>query len=198
VNGSRRTDLSRAGNPAGVRRRSLVPDGPSRVHLVLVRHGPAEDRDPVRWPNDRLRPLSAKGSRQTRQVADGLVGLLDGVARVASGPALRSRRTAEMVGTALDPPREVELWPELDLDMPAAPILARVRRELRVRQTAVLVGHDPVLAELIGLALTGEDAAVAKLTKGGAAALEFPASVRPGSARLLWLLTRKQLSGLGD
>jgi phosphohistidine phosphatase SixA len=175
-----------------------MPDGPSRVQLVLVRHGPAEDRDPVRWPNDRMRPLSAKGSRQTQQVAERLVGLLDGVARVASGPAVRSRRTAEIVGAALDPPHDVELWPELDLDAPAAPILARVRREFRVHQTAVLIGHDPVLAELIGLALTGEDAAVARLTKGGAAALEFPASVRPGSARLLWLLTRKQLAGLGD
>jgi phosphohistidine phosphatase len=174
-----------------------MPDGPSRVQVVVVRHGPAEDRDPVRWPNDRLRPLSSKGTQQTRRVAKGLVRLLDGVARVASGPAVRARRTAELVGGALSPPRAVDLWPELDLDEDAAPILNRVRRELRVRQTAVLVGHDPVLAELIGLAVTGEGAAVARLTKGGAAALEFPASVRPGSARLLWLLTRKQLAALG-
>jgi phosphohistidine phosphatase len=175
-----------------------MPDGPSRVCLVLLRHGPAESRNAVRWPNDRMRPLSPKGARQTRKVADGLVGMLDGVARLASGPAVRARRTAEIVGAALQPPREVDLWPELDLDRPASPILARVRRELRVRQTAVLVGHDPVLSELIGVALTGESAAVARLTKGGAAALEFPASVRPGSGRLLWLLTRKQLAELGD
>jgi phosphohistidine phosphatase len=173
-----------------------MPDGLRGVCLVVVRHGPAEDRDPVRWPNDRLRPLSVKGARQTRKVADGLAGLVDGVARLASGPALRAHRTAEIVGRTLRPPHEVELWPELDLDMPAPPILARVRRELHTRQTAVLVGHDPVLSELIGIALTGESAAVARLTKGGAAALEFPASVRPGSARLLWLLTRKQLAAL--
>jgi phosphohistidine phosphatase SixA len=174
-----------------------MPDGPSRVEVILVRHGPAEDRDPVRWPNDRLRPLSAKGTQQTRKVAKGLVDLLDGVAQVASGPAVRAHRTAELVASALDPPREVELWPELDLDSPAEPILSRVRRELKVHQTAVLVGHDPVLAEVIGLAITGEGTPVARLTKGGAAALEFPASVRPGSARLLWLLTRKQLAALG-
>jgi phosphohistidine phosphatase SixA len=174
----------------------MSDDGPRGVQVIVVRHGPAEDRDPTRWPDDRLRPLSAKGTQQTRRVADGLAGLLDGVACVASGPAERSQRTADLVGRALDPPRRVALWPELDLDRPAAPILARVRRELRVRETGVLVGHDPVLAELVGLALTGEGAAVARLTKGGAAALEFPASVRPGSARLLWLLTRKQLAAM--
>jgi phosphohistidine phosphatase len=166
------------------------------VHVILVRHGPAEDRDPSRWPDDRQRPLSAKGLEQTRRVAGSLAGLLDGVACLASGPALRSERTAELVGRALRPPRRVALWPELDLGRPALPILARVRRELSVHKTAVLVGHDPTLAELVGLALTGEGAAVARLTKAGAAALEFPASVRPGSGRLLWLLTRKQLAGL--
>jgi phosphohistidine phosphatase SixA len=144
-----------------------------------------------------LRPLSAKGLQQTRRVADGLAGLLDGVQHLASGPAVRAERTAEIVGRALDPPRRVALWPELDLDQPSEPILARVRRELKVHETAVLVGHDPVLPEVVGLALTGEGTPFARLTKGGAAALEFPASVRPGSARLLWLLTRKQLAGLG-
>ncbi len=174
-----------------------MPDGPRRVQLVLLRHGPAEERDPGRWPNDRLRPLSAKGARQTRRVAAGLAGLVDRVAHLASGPAVRCHRTAEIVGAGLRPPRPVEPWPELDLGGPSAPILARVRRELRVGQTGVLVGHDPVLAELIGLALTGEEIALVRLTKGGAALLEFPASVRPGSARLLWLLTRKQLAERG-
>jgi phosphohistidine phosphatase len=168
------------------------------VHVILVRHGPAEDRDPSRWPDDRLRPLSTKGLQQTRRVAEGLAGLVDGVSCLASGPAVRSERTAEVLGRALRPPRRVELWPELDLDRPALPILARVRRELSVHETAVLVGHDPTLGELVGLALTGEGASVARLTKGGAAALEFPAAVRPGSGRLLWLLTRKQLAGLAD
>jgi phosphohistidine phosphatase len=174
-------------------------DGTARgVTVVLLRHGPAEERDPTRWPDDRERPLSSKGRAQTQKAAAGLVELLERVDRLASGPAVRSQRTAELLGRALRPPRRVELWPELDLDGPAPRILARLRRELRVRQTAVLVGHDPVLAELVGLALTGEGAAVARLTKAGAAAIEFPASVGPGSGRLLWLLTRKQLAGLGD
>jgi len=173
-----------------------VAEGVRGVTVVLLRHGPAQERDPARWPNDRLRPLSPKGVEQTRKVADGLVGLLDGVACLASGPAVRSVRTAELVGRALDPPRRVSLWPELDLDEPAAPILARVRREIKLHATAVLVGHDPVLAELVGLAVTGEGVPIAHLTKAGAAALEFPATIRPGGARLLWLLTRKQLAGL--
>ncbi len=176
----------------------MVDDGARRVTVVLLRHGPAEDRDPTRWPEDRDRPLSTRGTSQTRRAARGLIGLLDGVDHLASGPAARSQRTAEIVGQAVRPARRVATWPELDIDRPAPPILARVRRELAVHETAVLVGHDPVLSELIGLALTGEGAAVARLTKAGAAALEFPAAVRPGSGRLLWLLTRKQLAELRD
>ena len=59
----------------------------------------------------------------------------------------------------------------------------------------MIVGHEPTLAEFVGLALTGEGVSVIRLTKGGAACLEFPSAVRPGSGRLLWLLTRKQLAG---
>lgn len=170
---------------------------PERVHqarVVVVRHGPAEVRDPARWPDDRLRPLSEDGARQTRRVAAALGELLGKASFVASGPALRTRRTAELIGRALDPPRRVALWPELDLGGPADAILGRLARSLHGSAQGVVVGHDPVLAELIGLALTGDGVALARLTKGGAACVEFPVAIRPGSGRLLWLLTRKQLA----
>jgi phosphohistidine phosphatase len=167
------------------------------MRVVVVRHGPAEVRDPARWPDDSLRPLSAKGTQQTRRLARGLAGLVDSVSCLATGPAPRAYRTAEIVGDALDPPRRTVVWPELDTGNLAAPILLRLRREARTRGEFVLVGHEPTLAEFTGLALTGEGVSILRLTKGGAACLEFPSAVRPGSARLLWLLTRKQLVDAG-
>jgi phosphohistidine phosphatase SixA len=110
---------------------------------------------------------------------------------------VRARRTAEIVGRALVPILRPELWPELDSGRPALPIFSRLRIRARPDRTVVIVGHEPALSEFIGLALTGETVAFAHLTKGGAACLEFPRSVRPGSARLLWLLTRKQLAAKG-
>jgi phosphohistidine phosphatase len=168
------------------------------ARVVAVRHGPAEVRDPARWPDDGLRPLSRKGTQQTRKVAAGLARLLEPVVVVASSPALRARRTADLLGQALDPPRRPAIWPELDVGTLAAPILTRLRRETGPNRTVVIVGHEPTLAEFVGLALTGEGVAVVRLTKGGAACLEFPSAVRPGAARLLWLLTRKQLGGAGE
>ncbi|MGB6441853.1 MAG: hypothetical protein WBF81_00955, partial [Thermoplasmata archaeon] len=109
----------------------------------------------------------------------------------------RARRTAEILGRTLRPPRRPTIWPELSTGRLAAPLLQRLRREAGTRGTIVIVGHEPTLAEVVGVALTGEGVSVLRLTKGGAACLEFPRAVRPGSARLLWLLTRKQLADGG-
>jgi phosphohistidine phosphatase len=175
-----------------------VVEGPDSARVVLFRHGPAETRDPGRWPDDGQRPLSRKGTEQTRRTVRGLIDQVGSVTRLATSPAVRARSTAEILGRSLDPPRRPQLWPELDLGTTAAPILARLRPELGVGQTVVLVGHDPTLSEFLGLALAGESIEFARLTKAGAACVEFPRAVRPGSGRLLWLLTRKQLAGAGD
>jgi phosphohistidine phosphatase len=172
-----------------------VSDTSPGLRVVVLRHGPAEVRDPARWPDDDLRPLSAKGAQQTRRVARGLAELLEPVTCLASSPALRARRTADLLGRELRPPRRTAIWPELDTGRVAAPILVRLRREAGARGEVVIVGHEPTLAEFVGLALTGEGVSVIRLAKGGAACLEFPSAVRPGSGRLLWLLTRKQLAG---
>ncbi|MGI0129898.1 MAG: SixA phosphatase family protein [Thermoplasmata archaeon] len=173
----------------------MSSEGAHPARVVVLRHGPAETRDPARWPDDGERPLSRKGTQQTRRVAAGLARLLSGVSCVATGPALRARRTAEIVGRAVSPPRRPELWRELDGGRPVAEIFPRLRRATGAHRTVVLVGHEPSCAEFLGVALTGEEVAFTRLTKGGAACLEFPRAVRPGSARLLWLLTRRQLAG---
>ena len=175
-----------------------MPDLSPNGRVVVLRHGPAESRDPGRWPDDELRPLSRKGAAQTRRVARGLIPELGTVGRLASSPAVRARSTAEILGRALEPPRRPTLWPELDLGAPAGGLLTRLRAELEADRTVVLVGHEPTLSEFLGLALVGESVDVAHLTKAGAACVEFPRTVRPGSGRLLWLLTRKQLAAGDD
>jgi phosphohistidine phosphatase len=172
-----------------------VTESSRSARVVVFRHGPAEVRNLARWPDDGLRPLSAKGTQQTRRVARSLARLLGPVSCVASGPAVRARKTAEILGKQLDPPRRAVLWSELDVGRTAGPLFSPIRKEARANQTVVIVGHEPTLAEFVGLALTGEGVSFARLTKGGAACLEFPRALRPGSARLLWLLTRKQLAG---
>jgi phosphohistidine phosphatase SixA len=167
---------------------------PRAVRVVVVRHGPATLRDPSRWPDDALRPLTPKGAAQTRKAVQGLVRYLDPPIRLASSPAVRCRVTSEYLRSSLEPPPRLEYWDHLAPGKLASPLFEHLASAARSRQEIVLVGHEPTLAEFVGLALTGEGTPFARLGKPSAACLEFPSKVRPGAAQLRWLLTRKQLA----
>ncbi len=172
--------------------------GPRNVRVLVVRHGPAEVRNPVRWPNDDRRPLTPKGVSQTRRAAKGLARLVPPADRIATSAATRAMATAELVQRTIGDGRTMEQWDELSAGRLPGPIFERLRRSVKTGQEIVLVGHDPTLAEFVGMALAGDEVPLVHLAKGGAACLEFPASVGPGTARLVWLLTRKQLSDVRD
>ena len=172
--------------------------GPRNLRVVVVRHGPAEVRNPIRWPDDDRRPLTPKGRTQTRRAAKGLARLVPPADRIATSAATRAVATAEMVQETLGDTPRMEQWEELAAGRLPGPIFERLRRSARSGQEIVLVGHDPTLAEFVGMALAGDGVPLVHLAKGGAACVEFPASVGPGSGRLVWLLTRKQLAGVRD
>ncbi len=165
--------------------------------VYLVRHGPSENRDPVRWPVDDDRPLSRIGVKETQGAARGLSRLSLEVSRVTTSPAERARATAAIVRDALKVRAPLEEWPELAPESPTEPILGRLAREGGRAEGIVLVGHEPTLSELIGLALTGEALSLVHFARAGAAALAFDAAVAPGAGRLEWLIPRRPLSRLG-
>lgn len=173
----------------------MVDVGPSSraPRVILLRHGPSEDPDPRRWPDDDRRPLTAEGVSAIREAVRALARWIGPVGTLASSPAERARATAEILRGSLASGPELESWPELAPGRPPGPILDRLARALRRGGEVVLVGHNPTLSELVGLALVGEEVALARLTRGGAVCLEFPEALRPTGGRLLWLVTRKQL-----
>lgn len=164
--------------------------------LVVFRHGPAEEADPLHWPDDDRRPLSADGKTETKRAAHGLAGLLGTVDRIATSPAERASATAELLREVLEPPVKAETWPELAPGSPPEPILARAGRAARPGRDLVVVGHAPTLPALVGYALLGDPVPFVRLARGGAACVEFSAGVRPGAGILAWLLTRRQLSAV--
>jgi len=173
-------------------RAESVPKGTT---VVVVRHAPAEERDPTRWEDDDKRPLTPEGIAQMRPAAIGLAKVVKPVHRLASSSALRALETAVVIQSNLRPMPQLERWPELLPGRMAAPLFAKVSAVARVEPGVIIVGHDPTLSEFVGLAITGEDFQSVELAKGGAACLEFPAAVKPGAGRLRWLLTREQLAG---
>jgi phosphohistidine phosphatase len=168
------------------------------VELYIVRHGPAAERNPQRWADDDRRPLTPEGVRETRKAVRGFARLVGKVDRLFSSPAVRAHRTAELLLEELKDAPELELMDLLAPGSPAVGILGEMHQIARPRSRVVLVGHEPTLGELIGLAVTGEAVSIARLAKAGAAALEFPRAVLPSAARLTWLMSRKQLGRAAD
>ncbi|MGI9116098.1 MAG: SixA phosphatase family protein, partial [Gaiellales bacterium] len=65
--------------------------------VVIVRHAIAEERDPQRWPDDGLRPLTAFGRERFAPAARGLGTLVGRPERVLASPYVRTWQTAEIL-----------------------------------------------------------------------------------------------------
>jgi phosphohistidine phosphatase len=167
------------------------------VKLYVLRHGPAVERSPQRWPNDDERPLSREGTQETGRAMKGLVRQLPEIDRLFSSPARRARATAEMLREQLEEPPDLELAEWLIPASAAVTALAEIKRRAGRARRVVVVGHEPQLGELVGLSATGEAMSIVRLSKAGAASLEFPRAVIPSGGRINWILTRKQLMGRG-
>lgn len=163
------------------------------MELYLVRHGPAEERDPLRWPDDALRPLSAPGVKETRRAMRGFRRIAKPTGPITSSPFARARATAEILGRAVGKERSVEVWRELRSGAPAPGVAARIGRGRAPADGRVLVGHEPMLSELLGLLVVGEATPIGRFSKAGAAKISFDRAVSPGTGRLEWLLSRRQL-----
>jgi phosphohistidine phosphatase len=166
------------------------------MEIHLVRHAIAEDRDPERWPDDALRPLTEDGERKFRKAARGLAAKFPVPDVVLASPFVRAWRTAELL-------HEEAGWPDpepcRELEAGRSPKTAiQALARMSSRNVVAAVGHEPNLSELASLLLAGHDQAVSiRMKKGGAAGLQLEGRPRPASATLLWLMTPATLRSLG-
>jgi len=166
----------------------------SPYRVVLLRHAPAQHRDPRRWPDDADRPLRPSGRREFSVSARGLAHLLETSGTAVTSPYTRAQETGEILARRWRPARAPAVWPELRPEIPAGTLLGRTARAVAAAELPlVLVGHEPQLSRFVGLATTGEAASVVRFSKGGAIALDFESAVVPGGAKIAWALTRGQL-----
>src|SRR5207237_921284 len=107
------------------------------------------------WPDDRDRPLMAKGVRRFRRLARLLQGSAAAPDVVLSSPLARAWQTALILeGDAGWPGPEV--CAALEPGTPPEAALAALEPHVQ-RNTAALVGHEPDLHVLVGYLLTGSD-----------------------------------------
>jgi phosphohistidine phosphatase len=164
------------------------------MDLYFVRHAAAFDPDPAQWPTDRDRPLTADGEKRFRRAARGLGSLVSSVDVVLSSPYLRAWRTAELLEQVAGWPKPIESK-ALEAGRPPAGVL----QALQVYTTAAsvaLVGHEPTMHELVSYLLTADTGHVqVEFRKGAVARLEVD-NLRPGAARLVWMLQPKLLRAI--
>ncbi|MCZ7646639.1 MAG: phosphohistidine phosphatase SixA [Planctomycetota bacterium] len=122
------------------------------MHLYLMRHGIAEDRQ-IWYGPDRARPLTAKGRKRTRAMVLELKHRkLLKLDEIWTSPLTRAKQTAEVVKEALDVKvREIKA-------LACGATVEDLMRELKSNgapDRLILVGHEPdmgyIYAELSGL-----------------------------------------------
>jgi phosphohistidine phosphatase len=152
------------------------------MKLVLFRHGPAGRRDPRRWPDDAVRPLTGRGQERTRAAARGLRRLLgSGQVAIVTSPYVRCASTALILAECFKTERVAE-----DAALEPGGSYRSVLKLLGDRKpgdVVVLVGHEPDLGKLAGTLLFGAPSPL-PLRKAGACVLHFVAAVEPGAAIL--------------
>lgn len=115
------------------------------MRLYVMRHGPAEDRAPSGRDFDRA--LTHAGRTVVERAARALhLARAGAPLRVLSSPFRRARETAELLSTVIGA-GEPELHDDLaaDADLP----LALVRDVHAAGGDAILIGHQPIVEELV-------------------------------------------------
>ncbi len=159
------------------------------MDLYIIRHAWAEERDEARWPDDSLRPLTAKGETRFASFAKLLVsrGMRPGV--IATSPMLRCRRTAEILSAALGGvsivPRD-ELLSDGDLDS----LLAWTNEQEQEHTQVAWVGHVPDVEQMTGM-LIGSEFGSFHFGKGAVASIRFDGLAVPEEGELRWLASAK-------
>jgi phosphohistidine phosphatase len=148
--------------------------------LVIVRHAKSA------WPDgvpDEKRPLNKRGRRDAPAVGRWLRKQIGRPRAVVCSPATRTRQTWELVADELDKAPD-PVFDTRVYEASAKKLLAVVRDLPDGAGPAVLVGHNPGVADLVEL-LTGESpemktSAIAVLNVAGSWA-----DAKPGGAELV-------------
>ncbi|MEQ8195064.1 MAG: phosphohistidine phosphatase SixA [Rhodospirillales bacterium] len=137
------------------------------VKLYLVRHGKAEKQNES---GDMVRALDAAGRDEVGRMASFLARSIR-VPRVVHSGYLRAAQTALILSEALGPGKMVE---ESTVPMgPGDDVIEFAKALDRVKETVMVVGHMPFMADLVSYLTVGDaDAGICHFETGAVACLE--------------------------
>jgi len=163
-------------------------------NLIVFRHGKSDWSAPA--GGDHERPLEQRGVRAARRMGRFLAENGPAPDLVLASSALRARTTAELAHAAGGWDCPLEVAPEL-YETGAAAVLALLAERGGDAGTVVVAGHEPTSSELVALLTAGPPPT---FPTAAMACLELDPSgpLEPGTARLVWLVTPRELGADED
>jgi phosphohistidine phosphatase len=167
------------------------------VNLYVLRHAEAVPRGPPGYRHDSDRPLTKDGVNTMRRAAKGMRRLKLDCDLILSSPYLRARKTAEITADVLGAKKKLKFSEHLASDGDPRKLVVELKSNYSSRVNIVVVGHEPYLSKLICVVIGCRSDTALTLKKGGLCKLSAD-SLRFGPcARLVWLLTPRQLVHIG-
>ena len=163
------------------------------MNLYLLRHGIAIEPGIAGYKLDSERSLTAKGEGCLREAARAMKELGLSFDLILSSPYLRAKQTAEIIAKNLKLRKKPAFSNNL---IPAGNprLLIQQLNQFRPEpENVLLVGHEPYLSRFISRLTTGDTGAAIDLKKGGLCQLEAEFLVYGRCAKLVWLLTPRQM-----
>jgi phosphohistidine phosphatase len=167
------------------------------MQLYLLRHGIAVEPGTRGFEDDFARPLTPKGRRQLRKSAAAIKKLASRFDLILSSPLARAKQTAEIVARKLNARKRLRFTSALAPGGSAANLIRQLEREKPAPDTVLLVGHEPDMSRLVSLLTTGGLQMQMDFKKGGLCKLEVEKLSAGQCAKLVWLLTPKQMKMIG-
>jgi len=166
--------------------------------LYIIRHAIAAEAATFEG-DDSQRPLTSKGRRKMRSIAQGLKELEIRLDLILTSPYLRSIQTAHILAKKFDLKEEqIVCTDHLAPTGYADQLVNEINEKYSDVEHIALIGHEPYLSKFASVLMTGDPNASIVLKKGGVCRLAIEKIQYGRCAMLEWLLSPAQLVEIGE
>ncbi len=163
------------------------------MNLYLLRHGIAVEPGTPGYESDSKRPLTTKGEARLREAARAMKALELSFDLILSSPYLRAKQTAEIIAKNFELRKKLVFSDDLTPTGNPRLLIQQLNQFRPKPENVLLVGHEPYLGKLIALLAAGNTSLQIDFKKGGLCKLEAEFLVYGRCAKLVWLLTPRQM-----
>ena len=163
------------------------------MDIFVLRHGRAGSWNPLRYPDDRLRPLTREGqARLGRQVpAMKAIGVCPEA--IVSSPLIRALQTAQIIHEGLENSRPLATSETLTPGADPYDTLEELATEYASVASVMIVGHEPHLSGFTSVAVAGSHEPVIRVRKGALCKISLQPSAYGHTGWIEWSLTAGQM-----